>query len=137
MGRDNEKSDINDSIFDQYVRHSDVLRNWYVAFGIGGLVLYLSNQSTFSNFPKDQLVLIAILLISGVIFQVILAFVNKVYNFLFYHKSIRSKTTATADEIKKNKILFFVVDFPLDVLTIGAFAWATYELFNILFIIAA
>jgi hypothetical protein len=116
------------TVFEQYAKHSDVLRNWFVAYGIGGVVLFISSHEAFVNIQKSILSEIALWFILGVIAQVALAFVNKVYNFIMYQREEPART-----RFAKNMIAFFVVDFPIDVFTIFSFAKATYILFTSLY----
>jgi hypothetical protein len=116
------------TIFEQYAKHSDVLRNWFVAYGIGGVVIFISNHEVFSNIQKSILSEIAFWFILGVIAQVVLAFVNKVYNFIMYHKEEPTRT-----RFVKNMTAFFAIDFPIDVFTIFSYAMATYILFTSLY----
>ena len=62
------------TVFEQYAKHSDVLRNWFVGYGIGGVVLFISNHDAFANIQKSILSEIALWFILGVIAQVALAF---------------------------------------------------------------
>jgi len=124
---------MDESVFTQYAKHADVLRNWFVAYGIGGLVLFLSSKSSFEAIPKKCLSMIAFWFIVGVASQVLLAFINKIYNFILYHKATSSSVTS---DLKKNILMFFTIDLPLDLITLGSFMWATYLLFQVLFTLA-
>jgi len=128
---------MDETIFQQYTKHADILRNWFVAYGIGGIVLFLSSQSMFASIPKSELAWIAIFFFAGVLFQVILAFINKIYNFVLYHKKQPSESDQQVAGLKKNLLSFFLIDFPVDLGTFVAYALATYLLFNIVFRVAA
>jgi hypothetical protein len=92
------------------------------------VVLFISSHEAFVNIQKSILSEIALWFIFGVIAQVALAFVNKVYNFIMYQREEPART-----RFAKNMIAFFAVDFPIDVFTIFSFAKATYILFNSLY----
>lgn len=117
-----------ETIFAQYAKHSDVLRNWFVAYGIGGVVLFLSKQEVFSSVPKPTLSTIAIWFLLGVISQVVLAFINKIYNFILYSRTQEPEKK----RFQKNLRAFFLIDFPFDLLTAISYAKATYDLFTAL-----
>ena len=40
--------------FDQYWKHASVLRNWFVAYGIGALALAIYNGGLFSKDRKQK-----------------------------------------------------------------------------------
>ena len=122
-----------ESIFQQYVRYAEVLRNWFIGYGIGGVVLFVSGQSAFASVPKNELVPIGIWFIVGVVFQVILAFTNKVYNFILYYNSTKPRPDAVITAVEKRNLLSFLfIDVPLDGATMASFAWATFLLFKFL-----
>lgn len=122
-----------DSIFAQYVRHADILRNWFVAYGIGGILLFLTKDTAFKSLPKDALLGIAEWFLLGVGAQVLLAFVNKIYNFHLYQGSLAHQDAAQREK-SRFKVFrdFYLIDVLLDIVTLGSFAWATFLLFNAL-----
>ena len=119
-----------ETTFQQYVRYADVLRNWFIGYGIGGIVLFVSGQSAFASVPKKELVPIGMWFIVGIVFQVVLAFINKVYNFILYYNSTKRRDSSAIE--KKNLHSFLYVDVPLDVLTLLSCAWATLLLLKFL-----
>lgn len=116
-----------ETVFDQYVRHADLLRNWFVGYGIGAVVLFVSGQSVLAQLPKDQIVVVAQWFILGIISQVLLAFINKLYNFQLYLRTFKTGV-ASAGDVKGVKRSFYWIDVPLDVLTFGSFCRATFLL---------
>lgn len=116
-----------ETVFDQYVRHADLLRNWFVGYGIGAVVLFVSGQSVLSTFPQGEIVMIAKWFILGIISQVLLAFINKLYNFQLYLRTFKTGA-ASAGDVKRVKRSFYWIDVPLDVLTFGSFCRATFLL---------
>jgi len=78
MGKDSKPlespkgTEGDESVFNQYVRHSDILRNWFVAYGIGGILLFLTKDSFFSKVPMNQLFSISIWLIRSIILNYML-----------------------------------------------------------------
>jgi hypothetical protein len=129
MGK--QKNEIgDDSVYEQYVRHSDILRNWFVAYGIGGVLLFLTKDSFFSKVPFDHIYTISKWFVFGVAAQVLLAFINKVYNFQLYINTIRKPEDSSLQErAKKVARNFYLIDFIFDLVTAACFSRATYLLF--------
>jgi len=119
-----------ESIFAQYVRHADILRTWFVAYGVGGIVLFFAKDTAFTSIPKDVRLYISEWFMIAVAAQVVLAFFNKVYNFHLYQKSlIKPKTVLTEKDVRNNSRYFYFVDVLLDVVTVVSFAMASFSLF--------
>jgi hypothetical protein len=127
-----------ESIFDQYVRHAEVLRNWFIGYGIGGVVLFVGGQSVVKSVPIPEIVPIAVWLILGVSSQVVLAFLNKVYNFVLYYSSTKADQRGVVQNVhRRNLIMFLCIDVPLDLVTLVSFVVATCLLVKLLLTIAA
>src|SRR5438105_15853414 len=72
-----------------YAEHARTLRTWLVAYGIGGLVLILSQDSLWKRLAASgTLPLIAGLFLCGVALQVVLAAVNKSAMWAVYYGEI-------------------------------------------------
>lgn len=116
--------------FGQYWRYATHLRNWFIAFGVGGLLVLTRSDAVFGSPSVNlaasrpaRLLAIAFLLL-GIVSQVILAFVNKVSTWYVYqsyfvdeeglrHRAARALSNALWPDIL------------LDLVTIGLFTAAT------------
>lgn len=78
MGREKTESLNTQDYFERYWRYCSSLRNWFVAYGIGGCVLFISdNAQIFQKLSINTKVTVVISFIIGVAAQLILAFINK------------------------------------------------------------
>lgn len=73
-------------MYDEYVRYAKVLQGWFVAFGIGAIVLFVSKPAAFANLPDRHRFLIPVFLLLAVGLQVVLAVLNKYFNFHSHQK---------------------------------------------------
>lgn len=117
--------------FEQYWRYCSSLRNWFVAYGIGGCVLFLSDKARmFGQVSPKSKVVILIAFIIGVVSQIVLAFINKIIHWYIYWgsedeefaKTWRYKVSGYLSEC-------FWIDILADVITFFAFGVATVMLF--------
>ena len=115
-----------DDIFEQYWRHAAALRQWFVAYGIGGVVLFLTNRPLFSALSPCALKTVAAFFLAGVLFQVVLAFINKVFNYNHWlRKSAQQRSEEDSDSTSWG---WFRLDIVLDALTVLSFVGATITL---------
>lgn len=135
--------DVNDceGHFANYSEYSKTFRAWMVAYGIGGPVLLLINKDAPASLAGAQdLRTIVTLFVSGVVFQILLALINKWAAWHMY-RGAYSLQTGSADETHHesntykfwnwvNKQSWF--DFSCDMLSLLAFAWATWLALNVL-----
>jgi hypothetical protein len=72
-----------------YRHHATTLRNWFVAYGVGGPVLFLTNDKLYTALKASgNLGLIGWTFLTGVALQVLLAFIDKYADWICYQKSI-------------------------------------------------
>ncbi len=110
--------------FDQYWKHNSVLRNWFVAYGIGALTLLLYNNGTFFNDTSLKKIF-AILIVIGISLQVLLTFLNKIIHwFVYYGENLlefqKTKCFKNCEAISK----YFLIDIIIDTITILLYAGA-------------
>ena len=110
--------------FEQYWKHSSVLRNWFVAYGIGALVLVVYNNGTFFKDPQKRIVFLVSIVI-GISLQILLTFVNKVIHWFLYY----GKNMAIFQKTRRYKWSYsisecFLVDIIVDVLTMACYVCA-------------
>lgn len=114
-----------------YEEHARTLRTWLVAYGIGAPVLILSQEAVWKQLTASgSLPLIAGLFLGGVVLQVILAAINKSAMWACYFGEIDPKYVGTR-RYKFGLWLSerYIIDFACDLVSMGLFAWATYESF--------
>lgn len=69
--------------FDQYWQHASTLRAWFVGYGVGAVALLVSHKDCMASNPHARS-LFAKFIFIAVVFQVGLAFINKVAHWLVY-----------------------------------------------------
>ena len=119
------------SYFAAYSEHSNLLRTWLVAYGIGGPVLIVSQDKVWANLAQSaQLEAISALFLSGVLVQVILAALNKSVMWACYYGALipsykSSRRYKTASWLSEK----YIIDLFCDVVSMAVFAWATFLCF--------
>jgi len=126
-------SDIQKEFFDAYSSAATNLRTWLVAYGIGAPVLFLSNEALWQALSKAKCAeCVAILFLTGVFFQVLIAIINK--NAMWFCYFGEYKTSF------KNKYTYrlcywiseqFWIDIAFDLASIACFITATYRVFKV------
>ncbi|MHC4458062.1 MAG: hypothetical protein ACYS0I_13445 [Planctomycetota bacterium] len=122
--------------FDVYWRYSTALRNWFVLFGVGGCILFISDKAEmFKEVCQQTKRLIIGSFIAGVALQIFLVFMNKVTHWCVYYGKVENKDFRETRRYKFFHRLsnWFIIDFLIDVLTVIAFGIATGYVFYILF----
>lgn len=122
-----------ESLFRAYEEYAKTLRTWFVAYGIGGPVLLLTNEKVQEKIAASgQARTIALFFLLGVVGQVVLAFVNKTALWANYYAELNPHL------VTQKRYRFaawlaeqFWIDFLLDVAALWLFAAATWRVFNI------
>ncbi len=116
-----------DDIYKTYEEHMKTLRAWYVGYGVGGPVLFVT-QPAFAKILVEQDVvrLVGALFLLGVLFQVLLALLNKWVNWGNYN----FEKEPDSDSSRLHRFCSYVarqawIDILADVATLVFFAWAT------------
>lgn len=111
---------------DSYLDYNRILRSWFIAFGIGGPVILLTNDTLYADFLRlDEKGCIAILFFGGLFIQVFIAWINKMANWYKY-----SRDDGRRFEIASWLLRQFWIDITADILSICAFGLAIYLLFQ-------
>jgi hypothetical protein len=116
-----------------YDHYSKLLRTWLVAYGIGGPVLLLNSESLLEKLSKSgSAKSVAVLFLSGVALQVLLAIVNKAAMWVCYYGEMypeycSKKRYKCCDWLSEQ----FWIDLLVDIASIILFTLATLEVFNI------
>lgn len=79
-----------ESVFEQYWRHSKDLRQWFVAYGVGAVV-FMTSKDTASAVQGQSsgVTSLAAWFFIGAAIQVILVFLNRMYNYSLFLDEIR------------------------------------------------
>jgi hypothetical protein len=113
--------------YNTYEEYAKNLRTWFVAYGIGGPVLLLTQKSISERIAQSgQARYIVYGFLLGVLFQIMLSFINKWNNWTIYafseSEDLMKKWCFKLAEIISEQSW---IDKLLDVLTIIAFAYST------------
>jgi len=117
-----------------YEEYSKTLRTWLVAYGIGGPVLLLTNESVSKRMAASGRVKeIALLFLVGVGLQVLLATLNKTVMWACYY----GEHEPTFKKKRRYKLASWIseqfwMDFVVDLASLGLFGWVTFCVFRIL-----
>lgn len=120
-----------DSYYSTYAEYNRALRAWFVAFGVGGPVVFLVNQDLGTKLSElDALMPVAILFLVGAAAQILVALINKISMWCHYYGEANRKFKGTcryraARWVGKQ----FWVDIILDIVSIVAFAIAILTVF--------
>lgn len=112
-----------------YEEYNKSLRTWFLSFGIGAVVLLISNADLAAKFAKSpEKTSVVTLFLIGCAIQVAIAFVNKVCSWCMYNGDLNEEFTATryykiADAVNS----WFWLDVLLDLATIILFGVAIYK----------
>jgi hypothetical protein len=133
MARAKKSNVLSQSYFESYAEYNRILRSWFVAFGVGGLALFLLESPVRVALLASGLTrVVVILFLIGVIAQIVVAFLNKYANWYCYfgednpaflHSSLYRFWSRIAS--------LFWIDIILDILTVVCFLTAIGMLFNI------
>jgi len=121
------------SLFSVYSEFARVLRTWFVAYGIGGPVLLLTNDAVQRKFAASgQAAHITLAFLTGVALQVLLAVLNKNATWIAYEAERRAdRKTKTVYRLAVWFTNEFWIEFAMDMGSLVAFTWATYRAFVI------
>ena len=131
---DSDETEFDGSeLFKAYFEYNRVLRTWFVAFGIGGPVLFLVNDDIATRLNESQsLMCVVTLFLIGAASQVIGSLINKIANWYVYIGTI-SKEILETRRFKLSEWLIdqFWIDIVIDLITIVAFGWAIWTMLTV------
>ena len=116
-----------------YADYSRTLRAWLVAYGVGGPVLFLTNDKISTRVASSgygRQIIFSFLL--GVGLQIVLSLINKWGAWHMY--------AGAGDHVYQRRFRYCLwgfinkqswLDFAMDVASIGAFVWATWRVLDI------
>ena len=127
-------SDDGEDLYKVYQSYGNALRTWLVAYGIGGPVLMLTNDSVRARIAASgSSRSIALCFLIGVAVQVAITAANKTIMWAQYFSTIHPP----ALKMKRYRLAAWLaeqlwIDITLDCVSIGLFVVATYRAFSIL-----
>ncbi|MGH7618696.1 MAG: hypothetical protein ACREPM_15860 [Gemmatimonadaceae bacterium] len=121
-------------LFNDYNEYAKVLRAWFVAYGIGGPVLLLTNAAIGSKIAASGSARpIGSAFLGGVGLQVLLALLNKSALWLYYKSERRPELgRGWGYRLAKWFAYEFWIDFSFDSVSFILLGWATWRAFSIL-----
>ena len=127
--RSKNRNDEANSFYEAYADGSRNLRAWFVAYGIGGPVLFLTQEGAnrkIANSGHGKMIVILFLI--GVLLQIIIAAINKWANWYIYaytdsKPEDRPRAFHAATWISDK----FCIDVFCDLGSLVTFAWATVQ----------
>lgn len=133
MARAKKTEAVSQGYFESYAEYNRILRSWFVAFGIGGLALFLP-QSPLREalLASGHTRTVAFLFLVGVIAQIVVAFLNKYANwYCYFGEDNPAFLNSPLYRFWARIASQFWIDIILDVLTVGCFTAAVWMLFEI------
>ena len=122
---------LKDDFKEAYRQHASTLRSWYIGFGIGVPVLFLSNDLLWEKIVASRrFEHIGLAFFLGVAFQVLLALLDKYASWMCYYEGMTGHPKPLHNEAK----WWMEHDFPsifLDIGTLFLFGVATYLTFAV------
>jgi hypothetical protein len=133
MAREKKSSVLSQSYFESYAEYNRILRSWFVAFGVGGLALFLLESPVRATLlASGQTRAVVSLFLVGVIAQIVVAFLNKYANwYCYFGEDNPAFLDSSLYRFWSYIASLFWVDIILDILTVGCFLTAIGMLFDI------
>jgi hypothetical protein len=110
------------------------LRHWFLAYGVGGPLLLISNKDIYSDIAASgEAPGIVILFAIGVAAQIAITFINKWNNWILYWYFDETKARQGAGVRFCNWLSEkFWIDVACDLVSLVMFGWATIKVLNVL-----
>ena len=80
----NDLKEKKEDLFNQYWRYSSYLKNWFIGYGIGALILFVNNQPFFSKMPSFYRYFTFISMFLAIFSQVLVTIINKYDQYCLY-----------------------------------------------------
>jgi hypothetical protein len=133
MAKVKKSSALSQSYFESYAEYNRILRSWFVAFGVGGLALFLLESPVRTALlASGQTRTVVFLFLVGVISQIVVAFLNKYANwYCYFGEDNPAFLHSSLYRFWSHIASLFLIDIILDILTVGCFLTAIGILFGI------
>ena len=115
-----QNTETPEELFEQYWRYATHLRTWFIAFGVGALVLLTRSDVVVSKMPDASKRCVVVLLGIGLFLQVLLALVNKLVHYWAYRHCVVYHPK-WYHEAAKRVSSWFLIDLVVDVATLGVY----------------
>jgi len=119
--------------FESYAEYNRILRSWFVAFGIGGLAMFLVEEKLRTALIQSgQARTVIGLFLSGVALQIFIAGLNKYANWYCYAgEDDKAYRSTRAYRFWSGIAHEFIIDVTVDVATAVCFFAAIFTLFRV------
>ncbi len=120
--------------YSAYQYHSNLLRTWLVAYGIGGPVLLFTNDSLWGQLRESwEVIFVGTLFLIGVACQIFLAALNKAVMWTLYY----GEGDLQFQKNRRYKIMAWLsgqiwIDIGFDIDSMCLMSWATVTYFGII-----
>ena len=117
----------------KYTEYNQTLRQWFVAFGVGGLAVFLVEDSARTQLiDANEIRSVALLFLAGAASQIFVAFINKIANW-YKHNEIENNIEGDGLKYRISHWLLeqFWIDIVCDIITIFTFGYAVYRVFAV------
>ncbi len=117
----------------KYTEYNQTLRQWFVAFGVGGLAVFLVEDSVRTQLiDANEIRSVALLFLVGAASQIFVAFINKIANW-YKHNEIENNIEGGGLKYRISHWLLeqFWIDIVCDIITIFTFGYAVYRVFDV------
>lgn len=133
MPRAKKNEALSQAYFESYAEYNRILRSWFVAFGIGGLALFLLESPLREIlYSSGQTRVLVSLFLIGVTAQIVVAFLNKYANwYCYFGEDNPAFQRSGLYRFWSSIASQFWIDIIFDILTVGCFLVAIWMLFEI------
>ena len=117
--------------FEQYWRYCAAVRNWLVAFGVGGCVLLISERSgIFKGISSEMRADVVRLFVAGVIAQLAPALINKwIHWYIYWGNADEKFRTSCLYRVSDRVSTWFFLDIVADLFTCASYAVGAWKMF--------
>ena len=112
--------------FEQYWKHADALRNWFVVYGIGGIALLLTESAYMDKLKNETRHNVIMVFFIAVFMQVLLACINKWIHWYIYTCDQFDNNEDTTKESKVSFSLIVAINMIADLISLLSFLCATW-----------
>ena len=133
MAREKKGNRAAHAYFESYAEYNRILRSWFVAFGIGGLAMFLVEEKLRNALIGSGAArLVIVLFLCGVALQILVAGLNKYANWYCYAGEDDAAYQRTAAyRFWSGVARQFIIDIVVDVATALCFFAAIGTLFSV------
>lgn len=133
MARTKKTDAVSQGYFESYAEYNRILRSWFVAFGVGGLGLFLlQSPARAALLASGHTQTVVLLFLTGVTAQIVVAFLNKYANwYCYFGEDNPAFQNSPLYRFWASIASQFWIDIILDITTVVCFLAAIWMLFEI------